>query len=781
MIKRLISAGLSIAMLFGAMAFTGCKKKAQKGVSKASGDSLWFDAKTTEIDDIYQDKKVSYREREIIGTYHDGVLIRDYGQLEYPDNFDWEKDDPSDLRFDDLQHYDADGELLHSIDLTKVVSEENSQYIKEIIISDGKIFLYREDCDTFHDGEMSYYLTDLDMETGEIGTFEKLPYTSRDIPDFCEGVWINGDYIVLEYKDIATNTISFVIRNNGQCKIVDVSSSLPSADIWIINGCMAVSENEIVFICSYGNVNFLSLNLESGKVQIKDEEYSFLNTLTFNEHISSFGGNSYFADQSGIKRINLETKQIEEIVSFDDCNLNRYLMDELSLISVDGDKYVFAGDVYNDDSRNQFSFGNPIGTSTLITLKKAESNPNAGKVILTAAFIGNAEVSYSICEAIRIFNDMNQDYFIRLSYNYDIRKNLNYGDAETEDEADDIYYRIAADLNDLLAINMLSGDGPDIILNAADIKQIQTEDHLVDLSSFLSGKNGIPTEDCFSNVIDAAKVDGKLLYMPVSFAVNGLLVNKEDVSDGQIGFTYEEYAKYVAEICDGNDPMVDTRLGVLTTLYSCMSAPCISGNTVNFDSEPFRKLCEYVKNNVPEKYGYNMDLDGNASFSGMGTFLQRNTYLSSNLTLLGYPSIDACGPYITVDTSIGISASAPSTVVDGAWEFIKTCLSDEVQEIIAGDFTNPMNKNVFDSSAKEALENYNHSEMSYGIVLDDSVITTYKEALLSASAVESRDPAVLNVIREEMPAYFLDQKSLDAVLSIINNRVTTIIKERARG
>ena len=40
------------------------------------------------------------------------------------------------------------------------------------------------------------------------------------------------------------------------------------------------------------------------------------------------------------------------------------------------------------------------------------------------------------------------------------------------------------------------------------------------------------------------------------------------------------------------------------------------------------------------------------------------------------------------------------------------------------------------------------------------------------------DPAVLNVIREEMPAYFLDQKTLDAVLSIINNRVTTIIKER---
>ena len=147
-------------------------------------------------------------------------------------------------------------------------------------------------------------------------------------------------------------------------------------------------------------------------------------------------------------------------------------------------------------------------------------------------------------------------------------------------------------------------------------------------------------------------------------------------------------------------------------------------------------------------------------------------------TLLGYPSSDACGPYITVDTSIGISALAPSTVVDGAWEFIKTCLSNEVQEVIARDYTNPMNKSVFDSAAKITLENYNKSETSYGVELDDSVITSYKETLMSASVVENLDPAVLNVIREEMPAYFLDQKTLDAVLSIINNRVTTIIKER---
>ena len=45
--------------------------------------------------------------------------------------------------------------------------------------------------------------------------------------------------------------------------------------------------------------------------------------------------------------------------------------------------------------------------------------------------------------------------------------------------------------------------------------------------------------------------------------------------------------------------------------------------------------------------------------------------------------------------------------------------------------------------------------------------------------ITSDDPAVLNIIREEIPAYYLDQKSLDAVITIINNRVSTVIAERA--
>ena len=68
--------------------------------------------------------------------------------------------------------------------------------------------------------------------------------------------------------------------------------------------------------------------------------------------------------------------------------------------------------------------------------------------------------------------------------------------------------------------------------------------------------------------------------------------------------------------------------------------------------------------------------------------------------------------------------------------------------------------------------------MLLGLTMDDSIIASYRAVLESASVAEREDPAVLLVIREEIPPYFLDQKSLDEVLSVIDNRVALIVNER---
>ena len=120
--------------------------------------------------------------------------------------------------------------------------------------------------------------------------------------------------------------------------------------------------------------------------------------------------------------------------------------------------------------------------------------------------------------------------------------------------------------------------------------------------------NGINEADYFSNVIDAAQVDDKLLFIPMDFSVKGILTDRSNVRDGQTGFTFDEYVKFVSEACNGGNPLSGTQLEVLTTLYSYADDSCINGKTVNFDNESFRAVCDYVKNNVNDK-SFNISQD----------------------------------------------------------------------------------------------------------------------------------------------------------------------------
>ncbi len=768
MYRRLISAGLSISMLLGAMTVTGCKKKQkQENVRKVSPDTSWYEASIFSLGDKYKDKNIKYFESNIIGVYNDGLVIENRG---YEMPADSDGDDINEAcEFTNIDYYTLSGEQVSSVDVEKVIDSKNDTGVYDIYITkDGvklKIFGSGEN-------EGKIYEADIDVANGKIGNLEE-PATSRKNNDktsnmFLYGTWEVGEYSVSCYDKMGGN-YSCIISKNGESKYVDLSADPAFTEVAYVSGCIIVSDTKILLVCLVNGTRFASIDLENGRVKDVTEEYSWLKTINYETPIASFEGKTYIVKQDGIKCINLEKKELEEVVSFDNFNINRYSLADMELLSVKDGKFIFAGDIGDEASK---------GLPTIAVLEKQETNPHAGKTIITAGAVRNADVSYAICEAVRTFNNTNENYFIQMVYDYDLKSRIDYKNAQTDDEIADIVNKTAAELDDLLAIDMLAGDGPDIILNAGTIRQIQTEKHLVDLSSYAKGKNGINADECFSNIIDAATNDGKLLYIPVSFKVSGLLVKKKDARDGQIGFTYDEYAKYVSETQNGTDPMSDTQLGITCTLFSYLYGKCIQGDSVNFDNESFRKMCEYVKNNVPEKSHYNYDFDGNASCEGLYYFLERHTYNSTKNTILGYPTPDGCGPYITVDTSVGISAFAPSSVVDGAWEFIKTCLSEKAQAVIAEGDTNPINKNVYDSSAGKALEKYNKSDVSFGIPMDESVITSYKEILESATVIASDDPAVLNIIREEIPAYYLDQKSLDAVISIINNRVTTVIAER---
>ena len=62
--------------------------------------------------------------------------------------------------------------------------------------------------------------------------------------------------------------------------------------------------------------------------------------------------------------------------------------------------------------------------------------------------------------------------------------------------------------------------------------------------------------------------------------------------------------------------------------------------------------------------------------------------------------------------------------------------------------------------------------------VDYSSIDEYESMIGSCSYIDSVDPAIAVIIREEMPAYFSGQKTLDEVLILINDRTQTFLNER---
>ena len=775
-IKSIVCVMISALLIFTQIAaVTGCSGKNKGKVKKVSEDSAWFTTTTTEIDGKYKNKNVDSHGTEICGIYKDGILLYTAGVYTNGGNFAF------------FDYCTFDGEVIKSIDVSKEL--EYKQVMDVIFSNDGirlRLFNQLQPSDV---REYRYYTAVLDLENGVLGELEfleSIPYAAADSTPSYEKTYIIGDYSVTRFeKGLST---SFEISKDGKTKLVDLSTIKAFSNI-IIGDYIVVSEKEILFVCWSANVKFLSLNLETGEVKDKDEEYDWLNMLEYSTRITSIDGKTYITDQSGVKRINLEKKEFEEAFSFNSCNVNRYIFGRLKLLSAEDGRYVLTGSINHSDSLDLDFYSSSDDVPTIVVIEKADKNPNAGKIIITAAAAGDTYLSYEICEAIRIFNDTNEKYLIQIDSKLRFSDFVDYGNTDDDEERSRNFYIGVSQLGGQLAADILSGNGPDVILNAGDFDILQSEDYLVDLYSYINGKNGINEADYFSNVINAVKTNDKIFYMPTGFSLEGISTNRSNVRDDQIGFTFDEYAKFVHDVCNGSDPMNASQIEVFCTLFSLMDDTCIKGKEANFDNKEFRDLCEYVKNNVIYDPDKEYDEDAGAeysNYSSIGSVLQIERHKASTRTLLGYPSPDSRGPQISISSSIGISACAPSVVADGVWEFIKACLSDDIQDMVARSGYNPVSISVYESTARIAFESCNkliireNNWLNRSMPLvDESVIESYKKILLSGSVIDNTDPAIIVVLREEMPPYFVDQKSLDEIIPIIKNRVTTILSERA--
>ena len=888
--RKIAACTMAATMLVSSVMASGCSKKPKGSNEKIADDAPWYELETVMLGEQYKDDdSIEYVYTNFIGQFDDRLVYYTSGSYKMPDDVDMSTVNFSDYNIDNVDLYDADGNLIKSIDIRSVIDEsglyaydpeagdadasasdeasaEDTEdaaddadadadadaadddivaddadvsdddtsdeediitidgledmpdnavyfsdedyvpqpwwYVNDYRIKDGvaEIYISGGVPTTGFDEELIDSVFTFDLATGDLISYEETTIEESEDDLSQEGSYSFDGYTVAKFwiYDPSGN-YSYVLDvtdPDGNTTSYDLRESIPGTVIYDIQGMLYLGDHQVLFTFygeDYDTVSAYTMDLDTGAVAEYDGDTAWFENDMYNAVYMDDIGN-VAVDHSGIKLLDFDSQSKTQIFSFDSCNINRADAQSLTLISMTDDKIILSGTLYRG---NGFSYsGNSIDTELFI-LERAETNPHAGKTVLVASTLTGFD--YTLCEAVCNYNDTNPDYFIRLDTKYSIMDKYLNGEIDFDSEdADQQELDAEAELSNQLMIDLLAGEGPDIILGGANYYQLNNEDYLIDLA------NEVDTSGLFANVIDASKVDDKLYQMPLTVGVGGIITDKSNVDDSQFGFTFDQYSDFVSDVCNGQDPVGVSQLDFFMYCLNCITNDCMVDGKASYDNDAFRSLAEFTNENVTDQL---MDEEGNMYYSGVdlqesGAFYSSNTSFSSiinqfpgklnDLKILGLPTVDGRGPVINVLSSAAVSAQTNEK--DACVAFINTLISEDIQTDYGRyDYCTPIRISSFETSAQEGIELYNQSVeenlrwyseeeiIMYDInteTLDDSSIASFEEMIESCSQISSMDPAVASIVVEEMGAYFSGQKSLDDVIEVMEDRVQTFINER---
>ena len=558
---------------------------------------------------------------------------------------------------------------------------------------------------------------------------------------------------------------------------------------------------------------YYELDLKTNKAtKIDGADYSWLELDTLISTFSGKDGYTYYSTPIGISRIDMKKKTSEAVMNYSWCTVNRATLNYLSIVDCTEDEIVLCGEKYASspyDSNYQTEF-------VIVDLTKAESNPHAGKTILEM-FCSYGYVEEKIGDAIIKYNENSSNYFIEVTDRYSHVDDLDYSNLNSEDDYANANLNVNAKMSNELAMDIMNGEGPDILMNASELGQLNDTNYLADLTPYIGT---LDPDKYFTNIIDASLVDGKLFHLPVSYMIEGIQTDAKYAGASGIGFTPAEYEKFLNETLNGTDCVPYGQALYFTKVFNAQSDKFITNGKADFSAPEFAELAEYVKNNVQETSKswdemYNDDMyysstvavgaaaapvkgdTGNTSpaiygpvYGISGYFMNMANIQGSGTAILGIPSTDGRGPMVSPYVSIAVSAQAQN--VDACGEFVKLLLSEDVQKSLAMNDNFVLSREAFREGGQKAVEYYNGEGGEYmfgydyetGLPKDNRLkfseqnINELEKIIESCSCTNAADAAINLILVEEMPAYFIGQKSLEEVAKVAQDRAQKVLDER---
>lgn len=593
-----------------------------------------------------------------------------------------------------------------------------------------------------------------------------------------------GEYFVEAIDDFSNGEGSYKIKisspegNTIESSLKQLGTSIQIEGMFLID-----KGNALIYAFTSKGKGYYELNLDSGKIQDADEKnYEWIDLDKIGSTIVSSAGDLYSKSLTGITRIDTSAKKVENVLDFNCCGINRAILAGFALADCSERTLSFVGQ--KDKYMNLA--GDKLNAFQIVELTKEDKNPNAGKTVLE---LYAPYISDETGAAIETYNANNKKFYIEVVDRYDESKYKTDNNVDwrtrTANELRMESLNTETKLSTDLIMDIISGKGPDILMDTCGFNQFNNPDYLIDLTPYV-GK--LDPGKYFTNVIEGSKSNGKLYQMPVSFYISGIYTDKGNAGSSGVGFTFDEYKDFVSGKLNGVDAIKYGQAYYFVNLFNFMNEKFIKDGKVDFTCPEFAEIAEYVKENVPEdgvpSEGGSLGVDraDKVQIQDYNYYftIKKDSNRNIDPAILGYPSSDGRGPLFLSYSSVAVSAQA--TDVKACGEFVKLLLSDEIQAGFAvSGMGFAVNRNAFKTAGESAVRYCNELDDSFEtskvkFTTDD--INNLESILLSCSRMNNEDSAISIILYEEMPAYFLGQKDLDAVIKIAADRAQKVLDER---
>lgn len=361
------------------------------------------------------------------------------------------------------------------------------------------------------------------------------------------------------------------------------------------------------------------------------------------------------------------------------------------------------------------------------------------------------------------------------------------------------------DSQDKLNMDVMAGNVPDILyLENLPVSQYAAKGMLEDLMPYFDKDSEINTSDMIDSVLEAMKIDGKLYYVCPECSVSTIVASAKDVGK-ESGWTFEDLKALLDKKGDNVRPFGSEDKGdMLSSLLGNGTSDFIDWKTgeCSFDSQEFKdilELCNTGKNEEMEfdeetpslyaevKAGNVLLMEGTMAW----TDIQFDKALfHGDITCIGYPNKEKEGSYFSLRSNMGMYSK--SKVKDGAWEFLRTFMTKEYQGTNGAII--PTRKDCLDMVIKENMATTPYTDEfgreiqpwseSFGGDLQMELkpfsqeeIDIYINLINNTKKIQEENSFVMEIIEEEVKAYFAGDKTVDETVGIIQNRVNTYVNE----